>query len=48
LKKNCFSLYIILRVILQLGGLGNVIGGITRAAEVGDETGNGKFNLWYQ
>ena len=35
-------------MILQLGGLGNIIGGITRALEEDDGTANGKFDLWYQ
>jgi len=56
-KKNCFSLYIILRMILQLGGVGNVIAGIAgiiaAAAVAGSEFSNegienGKFDLWYQ
>jgi len=32
-------------MILQLGGLGSLITGISTAAE---ESGNGKFDIWYQ
>ena len=35
-------------MMLQLGGVGNITGGITTALEQDAETDNGKFNLWYQ
>jgi hypothetical protein len=40
-------------MILQLGGLGNLIGGITTAVRAADyfvdaETVKGKINFWYQ
>jgi hypothetical protein len=44
LEKRCVSLYIILSMILQLSGVGNLITGISTTAE-GD---NGKFVFWYQ
>ena len=48
-KKRCFSLYIILLMILQLGGLGNLIGGITTAASADyfhdSESRNGKLDF---
>jgi hypothetical protein len=45
LEKRCFPLYIILSMILQIGGAGNLIIGIATAVEEG---GNGKFVFWYQ
>jgi len=45
LEKRCLSLYIMLSMILQLGGMANLITGITTAAE---ERGNGKFVLCYE
>jgi hypothetical protein len=50
--KKCFSLYIILSMILQLGGLGSLIGGTTIASGAKDytdvESKRGKFDFWYQ
>jgi hypothetical protein len=45
LEKRCFSLYIILSMILQLSGVGDLITGISTAVAEG---GNGKFVFWYQ
>jgi len=38
-------------MILQIGGLWNIIGGITTAAtsgHVAEDQRNGKFDFWYQ
>ena len=53
LEKRCFSLYTTLLMILQLGGVGNIIGGITTAVRAADdfvdaESVKGKFIFWYQ
>ena len=52
LKKRYFPLYIMLCMILQLGGLGNLIIGITAAAAAGNsvnvENKNGKLDFLYQ
>jgi hypothetical protein len=52
-KKICLSFYIILSIILQIGGLGSIAGGITEAAVTASDDENkdlrsGKFKLWYQ
>ena len=52
LERRCFSLYIILLMILQLGGFVNLIGGITTATSAADyfqdsETANGKLDFCY-
>jgi len=50
--KYIHTLYIILSMILQMAGLGNIIGGITTAATAAEnfvdtESVKGKFNFWY-
>jgi len=45
-----FLLYLMLSMILQIGGLWNIIGGITTAAashHFDEEHRNGKFDFWY-
>jgi len=40
-----------LSIILQIGGLWNIVGGITRAVaashHIKEEQRNGKFDFWY-
>jgi hypothetical protein len=48
---KCFSLYIMLSMILQLGGLGTVYDGISTALSGGGvdaQSKKGKFDFWYQ
>jgi lipoprotein signal peptidase len=53
LEKIFFLLYIKLPMILQLGGLGNLIDGIATAVSaahnfVDEESVKGKSSIWYQ
>ena len=47
-KKRCFSIYIMLSMILQLYGLGNLISGITTAADKSVKDVGGRFYFWYR
>ena len=50
-EKRCFSLYIMLPMILQLAGLANLSTGILLAEDsrlLGPSGEKGKFNVWCQ